>query len=237
MVAFFGCSDGDSTPADAPQENLPDTPVEVGDDTPTDSPPDSPTDDSPPDSPDAGCPRIWYVREGMTAVVADGAMTLSSMCSECYFGVSQLGDLTGDFVVELFAENFRGGDRDWFQFNPPVDAFWGSWSLGPDGLPDTVEIYDGTQVDIVFSNDTSAVFRLELVGDQMTYTIDPGAAGGEVATLTRTMTAPNGSFGFGLDNREGLTPTPSIRFTELRVTGGGGDIVSDTFDCDSIVRP
>ena len=182
--------------------------------------------------------------------VAGGALTLnatdlppscqppSSACPTGVVYITQGGLVQGDFDATVTFESFQGtgpggaaglvisivGFGDAYAFIRQTDA------------PELEVVVTGMGTSIVPTSVLSGTLRVARSGGMLTATATAGTSTVELAGTVPASAALTTLAELGIFNRsDAATPgETSIRFTDFAFTGGGTEILSDTFDCDSV---
>jgi len=239
-----GCGD-DSAPADASIDAF--VFEDVG------PPPDAPlvpTDAAGVDAPlvDAGpCDPLWIVESSggpdVIATIEGGALVVSARdiaAAATPISVYQTG-LSGDFEGGFFYE----------MFDASAPGAFAQAAVGL-GLPDYAVAGIGTVPVVgvgaavfhpgmsppsmsVPSAATSGYMRFKRTGTTLDVTVGAGA---DTAMVSDTLVGDDLRIGIqvgnsGADPAGGVT---SVRITEFRMSGGGGVVMADSFDCDTLLH-
>ncbi len=161
--------------------------------------------------------------------------------------ISQSG-LTGDFDVLVEYDHFQPGDAQPF-FGPQFEA--GVWFHDPSGsiyqASGTVGAADGTLAVIVPDDDTpihsfdpipdslvdaSGGIELQRKAGVFTVTVTINGVENSISSSKSYDAGPLVLFiGMGLRGESVGPADASVRITRVTVEGGGGSVLSDTFDC------
>jgi hypothetical protein len=162
--------------------------------------------------------------------------------------VSREGKLTGDFDAAFDFEAFTpGGASTYLHMTLDLDdpnlldvPFVGSGIGVNEGQTDVraLLVYHDesrTRFDLVLTPATSGTLLISRVGRSMT--LRATVPSGDAATLTADVSDAPTRIGLQFANGSKDAPTTgaSVRITDFRVTGGGGVVTSDPFDCDSLL--
>lgn len=200
------------------------------------------------------CPALWSVTDsrgnpGLDVQVADGALSIAApLEADELISVSRESQLTGDFHAAFDFEAFSpGGASTYLHMTLDLDdpnlldvPFVGSGVGVNDGETDVraLLVYHDesrTRFDLVLTPATSGTLLISRVGRSIT--LSASVPSGEAATLTAEVSDAPTRIGLQFANGSKDTPAgdASVRITDFRVTGGGGDVTTDHFDCDSLL--
>ena len=199
------------------------------------------------------CPLIWSVATGTgtTPSIASGALSLDAtdLASGCgsaplCSGPLQLTQrtLTGDFEVKLSTGRIAamgGAFVQLFAYPPDTPATWVSASIGPD--PSSVgntlghRLFGGNGVTSQIGAPPANGYVLSLMRSAGHFYASI-LVGTTQLNLEGPYIADDLLVGIGLANESGTMLAGATHFELLSfsVTNGGGAVVSDTFDCDSL---
>jgi len=170
------------------------------------------------------CPLIWTVAKGSGTApsIASGALSLDAtdLASGC-------GAAMGGAFVQLFA------------YPPDTPATWVSASIGPDpaSTGNTLghRLFGGNGVTTQIGAPPANGYVLSILRSGGRFYLGI-LAGTTQLNLEGPYIADDLIVGIGLANESGTMLAGATHFELLAfsVTGGGGAVVSDTFDCDSL---
>jgi hypothetical protein len=199
------------------------------------------------------CPLIWTVAKGTGTApsIASGALSLDAtdLASGCgsaplCSGPLQLTQrtLTGDFEVKLSTGRVAamgGAFVQLFAYPPDTPATWVSASIGPDpaSTGNTLghRLFGGNGVTTQIGAPPANGYVLSILRSGGRFYLGI-LAGTTQLNLEGPYIADDLIVGIGLANESGTMLAGATHFELLAfsVTGGGGAVVSDTFDCDSL---
>ena len=198
------------------------------------------------------CPLIWNVSAGggTSPAIANGALTLGAtdlapgcgsapLCS----GPLQLSQraLTGDFEVRLSTgrvDAMGGAFVQMFLYPPDTPSNWISMSIGPEpGTGNTLahRLFTGTGITSMIGAPPSNGYVLRAMRSAGHYYASV-IIGAQELNLEGPYVADDLLVGIGIGNEtaSALTGPTSFELFAFTVTDGGGAVVSDTFDCNSL---
>jgi len=197
----------------------------------------------------AGCAKVWSVnlRNGSaSATVGAGALTLSDVDSPqaSALEVEQAG-ITGDFDLSFsFTGWTAAGTGAFFQAGIGSDvAVQTRFVVGGIGTfpapvvgvaeqPDTGD----PAADLQATSLVAGTVRYRRTGNTLTATAMTTDATAEI--VLDDFSEDPLKVGLQLGSNMGtLSGTTSVMITDFTITGGGSTVVSDTFDCDSLIAP
>lgn len=207
----------------------------------------SPSDAAP--TVDAACPKVWTVTAhtaSATAVVEAGVVRLSDVDTPQNPAIEIFqGGITGDFDLTFSFSAFApAGTGAFLQASIAQDVALSSRfvvagigthpvvGVGVAELPDDGD--PGPQ--LVATGEVEGSMRYRRTGNTLIVTAMTSDATAEI-TLTDFDESPLRT-GVQIGSNMGtLSGTTSVAISQFTITGGGGTVQSDTFDCDSLIAP
>jgi len=201
----------------------------------------------------SACPAHWSVSDthanpALAVAIGGGALTIAApLAGDELVYVVHDGHLTGDFEVAFDFDVFAPGQSAAYLqatlgLRDPnlADVPYIGAGIGvDDGATDvrTMFVYHDetrTRFDLALTDAAAGTLRLARAGRRIT--LDATVASGATATVSEDVSDAPASIGVQFASGSTTAPTDdaSVRLTEFRVTGGGGAVAPDPFDCDSL---
>ena len=204
------------------------------------------------------CPKRWsvYNYQSTSYVIGDSALRIFSDSLANGIGIEfvNLNTLTGDFEINIDFHNYyvEGGGLGFFVQliahapnglpNNSVKATIGNVFPGLFGTRVAVGIdSSGTDPPVIVAkgnyanaSDTSGFFTIKRTGSTMELTASTGDSS---ATITGGFYSSPLTFSIQYGSNFNPIAKTSITLRRFRVIGGGGSVIDDYFDCNSIQQP
>lgn len=208
----------------------------------------------PPPTP-SPCDKFWSVMNpsGLSATITGGNLEFSSADSlrpGALVTVYQ-DSLRGDFTAEVSFSGFTYGTSGFGAFlqlvvsnggpatyNQAVAGI-GTASPAGGGLQTGVQINDTTGATLASDYDTTAstagTFTLSRVGNNLTISVATATGSSSVTSIA--LNSDPMTVGLQLGNNTAFTVmgSVSVQVNSFTLTGGGSEVFSDTFDCNSLL--
>ncbi len=197
---------------------------------------------------DAGvCRPVWIVESSggpdVSATVEGGDLVVSArnipagMSPISVYQPNLSGDFEGGFFYAMFDSSGVGSYAQAVVGLGMTDyAVAGIGTLPSIGVGAAVFHPGSPPASMVApSTGTSGFMRFKRTGDVLEVT---SAAGADMALVTDTLAGGPLRIGIQVGNNgtDTLGGVTLVRISQFQITGGGGEVITDSFDCDSVVR-
>jgi hypothetical protein len=200
------------------------------------------------------CVRRWTVTDtrvnpDLNVKVTDGALEIAlPLAADELVFVGHAGALKGDFDAWFDFEVFAPGNTSAYLhaalgLDDPnlIDVPFVGTGIGvTEGETDVraLLVYHDegrTRFDLMLTRATEGTLHIARTGRVIALTAS--VPSGEAATVTAQVSDAPARIGlqFASGSRDAVPGDASVKITDFRVQGGGGDVTSDHFDCDSLL--
>jgi hypothetical protein len=201
------------------------------------------------------CDKFWTVLNpsGLSAAISGGNLVLSaadSLRAGALVTVYQ-DSLRGDFTAEVSFSGFTYGTSGFgaflqlvvsnggpSSFNQAVAGIGTASPLGG-GLQTGVQINDTSGATLAFDYDTTAstagTFTLSRVGNNLSISVATATGSSSVSSIALNGNALTVGLQLGNSTAFTVMGTVSVQVNSFTLTGGGSEVFSDTFDCNSLL--